>query len=392
MNPLVPTIKVATYAIEHQMPKILTGVAAGASVAACVTTGIATWHGKDIVGDYNERSEQYKKLIENESNELKKEEYEAELRKLRYLTAAELACEYAVPAVILGGSIAAGVGSAQIFTKRIGVMAASYASLAASYKAYRNRVAKQYGAEKEDELYKGIIEKEIEYTDENGKKVKKKVKTYDIPANGEFCVFWIQGNNPYSFDDPDLDINFLEASEEALTRAINEKGYICADEAYKSIGITPPTVPLGGKTADYVGKIWHNFGVIKSQDRINSVVEWLENIRENGEWIKELSNWIIDNTADERLQEQYRKFGVPRECLTEAAWEKYSEEKIMNANRFSWGISEEQKRAFRNGETDGMILLCPNLDGDIFTGGAFMTLKDEDVYLDESYFGMRPYE
>lgn len=373
MNPIVPIIKTSTLVLEKNMPKILTGVAACTSIAACVSTGVATWDSKDIVNEYNEQAEIYKKLIENEPNELKAAEYEAQFKKLRYLTAAELACEYAVPTILLGGSIASCIGSEQIFSKRIGALAASYAILSSSYSRYRKRVADTVGTEKEDELYKGIVEKEIEYTDEKGKVHKKKVKSYDdIPANGEFCVFWICGNNPYSFDDPDLDINFLEGLEDEITRIINTNGYIFADDTYKTVAITPPTVPLGGKAADYVGKLWHNFGKIKSQERINSTVEWLDNAYSSGEWINILNNEGI--SADQ------------------GAWDRYCEERIYNANRFSWGISDEQKRAFRNGDTDGMLLLCPNFDGDIFTNGAFMTLHDEDVYLEEKYWGMRPYE
>lgn len=350
-NIVGPTVRVVACAMERNLPKILTVASAGASVAACVTTGTSTWRTKDIMEEYDRESTMMKDLIANSDNELEIEEYKSKLKTLRILTIGEVACEYAVPTILLGGSVAASVCSAQIFAKRIGVMAASYAALSSSYSAYRERVAAAVGEEKEDELYKGISEKTITYIDENGNEVTKTVKSYDDVPIGEFCVFWICGSNPYSQDVPELDINFLESIEDCITNQINTEGYAYLDQAYKSVGITPPSVPLGGKAAESIGQIWHHFGKIKSQDRINDYFRYCE---ENG----------IEPT----------------------------DKGIRDANRFSWGISEEQKRAFINGETDGMLLLCPNIDGDIFTGGAFISLRDEDVQLDEKYWGMRPYE
>lgn len=353
---LLPTVRLSTGIVEKNAPKILAVTAAGASIAACATTGVATWKSKDIIEECNARVKEMENEIDlmyedpgASANDI--EAMEKKIRNYKILTAAELACEYALPTMILGGSIAAGVGSTAIFSKRIATMAASYAALSAAYTKYRKRVADEIGVDKEDELFKGIREKEITYTDENGNTVTKKVKSYTDMPLGDFCVFWICGQNKFSQDDPARDLAFIESVEDYITRYINSDGYIYMDTIYKSVGIEVPDVPLGGDKAELVAQRWHTYGKIKSQDRINSYLQWCS-----------------DNGVEA------------------------TEEGIVNANRFSFGISEQQKQDFLNGNTDGLLLLCPNIDGDIFTNGAFMSLKDEDVTIDENYFGVRPYE
>lgn len=386
---LLPSVRLTTNIVEKNFPKILTWAAVGSSVAASVGTGIATWNAKDIIEEHNEHMAYLKAKLDEmyEDENCSVDDIiamENEIKRQKMLTAAEIACEYAVPAMLLGGSVAAGISSSEIFSKRIAAVAASYAALSASYSSYRQRVANELGAEKEDELFKGIKEKEITYIDENGKEVTKKVKSYEDVPLGCFCVFFICGQNKYSQDDPVRDLAFIESVEDQITRDINSgnpANYIFGDQAFAAVGIDVTDVPLGGETAKTTSKLWHIIGKIKSQDRINAECERLTRLVETGEWREIVEQMRLDNPMDITPVE-----------TDEAIWEQYCEKQVYNANRFSFGISEEQKQEFINGNTDGLLLLCPNFDGDIFTNNAFMTLRDADVTVDPNYFGLREYE
>lgn len=339
---LVPVAKTAVFAVEQNAGKILTGISATTAVAACASTAVATWKSKDTIIEHNDRIAILKEDLESSDDEEYSEYVKNEIRKTYLLTAAELACNYALPAIFLSGSVASAIGASTILSNRIATLAAGYATISSSYASYRNRVRKELGVEKEDDIYKGIYHEEVEYIDEKGKKKKRIEAKYDEDAGlGDFCMFWIMDENPFSQGNPALDLDFLDSVAEEITRDIHKYGYVSLEDAYRRVGI------IGA--SPYLQRLWHDYGRIKSQERI-------------------------------------AKYKANCEGLDEVTIKQYE----PLANKWDWGISDAQRDDFLQGRTGGVLLLCPNIDGNMYANGATSSLSEKDIVVDEKYMSETP--
>lgn len=140
------------------------------------------------------------------------------------------------PSISIGAvSIACLIGSHGIMQKRNTALTAAYVTVDNAYKAYRERVANEYGEEKEHNLYNGTHD-EIE-RDENGKKTKTLVKVVDDPNHispharffDESCPNW-EHNSEYN-------MLFLTGQQNYANDLLHARGHIFLNEIYDNLGI-----------------------------------------------------------------------------------------------------------------------------------------------------------
>lgn len=135
------------------------------------------------------------------------------------------------PSVVLGvGSIAALTGAHNIQRNRIAGITAAYTALDKAFDTYRQRVADEFGEEKEREIRYGVSEEKVEVTDADGKTTKKKVKTTNTGASPYARLFG-EGNVNWS-PTPEYNIMFVRSIQNWANDKLQAQGHLLLSEVY----------------------------------------------------------------------------------------------------------------------------------------------------------------
>lgn len=184
---LANSAKLSCWFLRKNAPKILTITSAVTAVGACVGTGIATWNSKEVIEIHNADIHELHTKRKETTDEGEKAKLNQAVAKQYAKTAGYIAKNYAIPAIFLVGSVAAGIASNSISQARIAALGASYALLKEVYDKYRSKVVDKYGPEADAEIAYGSYEEITETTDEKGKKKKEKNVVYDPYGAKRIC-------------------------------------------------------------------------------------------------------------------------------------------------------------------------------------------------------------
>lgn len=237
------------FQLKKHSPEILVTAGVIGTVASAVIACRATTKLRAVLDTADEQIEAIHLCTERgytvnpetrEKEDYTDEDSKKELAMTYVHTGFEIAKLYA-PAVILGAlSITGIVASNNILRKRNIALAAAYATVDKSFKAYRSRVVERFGEELDRELRHNIKAQEIETTttDENGNETTTKKTVMGIDPNdiSEYARFFDDGN-PGWCKDSEANLTFLKLQQAQLNDRLKRRGYVFLNEAYDSIGI-----------------------------------------------------------------------------------------------------------------------------------------------------------
>ena len=149
------------------------------TIAACVTTGKATWDTKDDIEEHNANIYDLHEDLKATNDPEEQAAIKKEISKEYVRTTLKVAKNYAVPAICLTGSIACDIASSKHYEHKIAMSAGSLMLIRAAYDKARQRHLEKYGEEETAKIFDGAQEKEIEVIDEKGKKKTQKITVYD---------------------------------------------------------------------------------------------------------------------------------------------------------------------------------------------------------------------
>jgi len=183
-------------------------------------------------------------------------EYNKELAYVYAKNTLELTKLYA-PAVILGSlSIGALTTSHVTLTRRNASLTAAYSALQMSFDAYRDRVRKEVGVNKELDIRHSV--EEIDNPDGKGKLKVVGDKTYSPYARffDEGCPDW-QKN-------PEYNRLFLKCQQTYLNDLLHARGHVFLNEVYDRLGIErTPEGQVVGWVANSDGDNFIDFGIFE---------------------------------------------------------------------------------------------------------------------------------
>lgn len=277
--------------LKKNSPEILLGLGIvgfiGTVVTACQATlradEVLEYHKKKIkdIHDAKEIADQ------NPENEL---EYDSQLYRqdigIQYVKTTGNLIKLYAPAVALGAfSLASILVSRNIMQKRyLGVLAA-YNSVSAAFEEYRKRVRSEYGDGLDKHFRYGTTYDTLTEigTDENGKKIKKKVETENtdstlVSPNDDTCRFFDK-SNPNWDENPNFSMMFLRGQQNILNDLLHTRGHVFLNEVYDALGFphTPQGAVLGwvdGGDDDYI-----DFGLYdQNKDSVRRFVNGVDNV------------------------------------------------------------------------------------------------------------------
>lgn len=195
--------------------------------ATVVTAARATLKVEEVLVDHQKMSQDIKTVQHETYTEADRRH---DMALLYVKTSLKLTKLYA-PSVVLGvGSIAALTGAHNIQKNRIAGISAAYTALDKAFETYRERVANEFGEEKEREIRYGVTEEKVEVTDENGKVTKKKVKTTNSGASA-YARFFREGNVNWS-PTPEYNIMFVRGIQNWANDKLQAQGHLLLSEVY----------------------------------------------------------------------------------------------------------------------------------------------------------------
>lgn len=178
--------RIAKHTIIKYSPEILMGLGAGTFVATIVAASKETIKEQEILEEHSEALGDIEFMHvegdidvnalddETELFFLDDKAYKASRRNVYLNTVKETTVNY-LPSVILGTtSLACFFGAFGIMKKRYATLVVAYTALEESFRAYRQRVIEDKGADADLYYLTGQKTKEITTKDENGNKVKQK--------------------------------------------------------------------------------------------------------------------------------------------------------------------------------------------------------------------------
>lgn len=225
----------------------IVGIVTSTVMACRATTKIS-----EISEEAIETLEKIEKAVEQ-----KREDYtEEDAKRDKSITYIQTGFKYVklyAPSVFVGGlSIACILASHSIMHKRNLGLAAAYAAVDQSYKAYRNKVKERFGEEVDKIVQYGLTDEKIEevVTDENGKekKIKKKILVTDDKDLGPYARIFDESSRCWE-DDAEYNLNFLIGVENAMTNKLIANRYLFLNEVYEALDIQPTKL---GQTVGWV--------------------------------------------------------------------------------------------------------------------------------------------
>lgn len=141
-----------------------------------------------------------------------------------------------LPALALGGvSISCILGGQGIMWKRNAAIGAAYQGLQKSFSAYRERVAEEFGPEKERDIRQGSHD-EIVTTEKDGEKVEETVrKAAELADISPYAKIFDEYNTHWQRN-ADYNRIFLQTTQRYANDKLNAMGHIFLNEVYDMLG------------------------------------------------------------------------------------------------------------------------------------------------------------
>lgn len=160
-----------------------------------------------------------------------------DLTKVYLKTGGKIALMYAPSVISFGLSAISMVGSHNILKGRNAALAAAFTTLKGGYDAYRQRVRDKLGDEEEQDIFDGITNEKIKEKDENDKSISKTISKSDSTAHqSDFSVLYgPHCLGSYDGTHPNINITFLESTEDYLNRKLVSRGYVFLYEVYEAL-------------------------------------------------------------------------------------------------------------------------------------------------------------
>ena len=219
--------------------------AVGSAVLACVQTARKL---DDVLDKHNAdmaKIREAKEKSENGEIDLKKEgiDLKQATAGVYFKTAGRVAKVYAVPAIMMAGSIALILYGHHILKSRHALLLAAHTALEDRFKEYRARVKKAIGDEREECLFHGAEKRIIDEVDPKTGEVKPAEKTVVVDRNanlGAYSFIFDVANAPTTWSNrPGQNLTFLVAMQCTLNDMLANKGYVSLNQALESLGMDP---------------------------------------------------------------------------------------------------------------------------------------------------------
>ena len=230
---LKKTAKIAGNTIKAHSPEILMAAGVVGTVASVVVACKATTKLDDILEETNEKVTQIKEF---DPETVEAEYTENDRKKDLVITYTKGGLEviklYGPSIAILSLSLASMLAANNILRKRNFALMAAYTALDKSFKDYRGRVVKKYGAPIDEELRLGLEKRKIseEITDENGKKKKVK-KDVDVVTAEDSTLLEFSEDTSTQWDNiMDYNRSFILARQAYLNDMLHADGYLFMSE------------------------------------------------------------------------------------------------------------------------------------------------------------------
>lgn len=225
------------FKVQKHAPTILTTIGIGSVVAATFFAAKNTLKLEQTLDEGKARLDRTNTLIE--AGEAK----ESALTGTYVRNVVEVGKLYLLPSTLLVGGILCTLGGQHILNKRNAALAAAYNGLAASYEAYRERVANEVGEERERELFYG---EETVTEKVDGKTVKtKRLVDGEHTGHPYRFVYDSQNDNWTGFHDENL--FRLQIAQNMFNDLLKVKGHILLRDVLTTLGIqdTPASCVTG---------------------------------------------------------------------------------------------------------------------------------------------------
>lgn len=221
---------------QKNSPVILFGAGVIGMVAFAVLSTRATLKLDEVLKESEETSKKIAQAEENASEEVYSE---ADAKKDKLLnkvqTAGKVAKLYA-PAFVVGvATLSALTGSHVIMSRRNVALSAAYATVDKAYKEYRERVAAEFGADKEIELRHGLVDREIAVETDEGPVVKT-VKTPGPDGLSMYARCFDETNRNWKrggFHNQ----TFISVQQQFANDRLNADGHLFLNDVYKALGL-----------------------------------------------------------------------------------------------------------------------------------------------------------
>ena len=204
-----------------------------------VTTGTvlacrATLHLDEVLGKDLDTLEDIKTMQHSSYSE----EYRTQDRILVMTSMSVSLVKLYGPSIIIGGlGVACLAGSHNILTKRNAALTAAYAGLERSYAAYRDRIRKEIGEDKECQLHYEVQTEEAVKAKAGNLKHKGSSK---FPGYSQYAKFFDEGSSSWSRN-AEHNLLFISCQQRYANEVLHAKGHIFLNEVYDSLGIPRTT-------------------------------------------------------------------------------------------------------------------------------------------------------
>ena len=249
MNNIMTNVKGAfsnfIFSVKKHSPEILIVTGIVGAVAGTVLACKATLKVDEVMTETKEKLNKIHECSDNENlvEEYTKEDAAKDTTIVYVQTVLNLAKLYA-PAIACGVlSITSILAGTNIFRKRTVALAAAYATVDSSFKAYRNRVIEKFGDEVDKQLRYNVKAMEVkeQVTDENGKtktvtKTINVTDTNDAEKYSEYARFFDCGSR-YWENNAEYNLMFLRSQQNYFNDKLRVNKHVFLNEVYSALGI-----------------------------------------------------------------------------------------------------------------------------------------------------------
>lgn len=220
---------------QKHSPTILFVGGVTGMVASTVLACKATLHLEEVLNEQDVNLGRAQEALDLAKPEYGPEELRHDQIVIRTQTAVRLGKLYAPAAIIGVLSIAALTRSHIVLNKRNAALTAAYAATEKAFREYRERVAKEFGEEKESELRYAAEDREVVKDTKNGPK-KKTIKGAGPDGASQYAKFFRPDNKNWN-PTHELNLMFIKGVQNQLNDNLRANGHVFLNEAYDALGL-----------------------------------------------------------------------------------------------------------------------------------------------------------